>query len=155
MIDEHGGHALVRWDSLKRNPRRRRETGGAAMAQFFGALHVPVDLVLGYAEIVLENAALPQSRGLLVFADADAFVDEILRLGDPRIGMIGELGVKEPPAWKHRQSDHVEAPFAGDQIGRHRHLADFEFLKFQLAPESLGWMRIGWDDLDAFGLDLT
>src|SRR3989337_647824 len=60
--------------------------------------------------------------------------------------------MKKPAARKNRQSDQIEAALARDEIRRHRHLADFEFLKLELAPESFRRVRIGRHDLDAFGL---
>jgi hypothetical protein len=50
------------------------------MAELLGSLHVPVDFELRHAEVMFQNAALPQRRRLLVFADADALADEIARL---------------------------------------------------------------------------
>ena len=70
---------LVRRYAVKRNAGRRREAGGAAVAQFVGAFHVPMDFVLRYAEVVLQNAACPERRGLLIFADADALAVQIAR----------------------------------------------------------------------------
>ena len=57
----------------------RSKTGDAAVAQFLSALHVPVDFVLRHAEVVLKYAALPERSSLLVFADADAFADDVAR----------------------------------------------------------------------------
>ena len=87
-------------------------------------------------------AALPERRGLLIFADADAFAEDVLRFRNTGVGVVGKLGVEQPPAGKHRQRDDVEAALARDQIRRHRHLADFEFLKFELAPESFRRMGV-------------
>src|SRR5687768_4759713 len=152
-VDQHRRHAFLRWNPLKGNALGRREAGSAAVAQLFSAFHVPVDLVLRNAEIVLEYAALPERGRLLILADADAFTDEIAWLFDAGVYVVRNLGMEKAPARKHRQGDHVEAAFARDQVGRHRHFPDVEFLKFELAPEGLRRMRIGRHDLDALGLD--
>ena len=102
---------------------------------------------------MIEHAARPERRGLLIFADADALADKIAGRFDAGIDVIGLFGMKKTPARKNRQRDHVGAARARDQKRRHRHFRDFEFLKLELAPESFGWMGIGRDDLDAVGLD--
>ena len=123
------------------------------MAQLVGSLHVPVDFVLRYAEVVVQYAAGPQGRGLLVLADADPLAHEIAGLLDPGIDVIGLLGVKKAPARKNRNSNHVHAARAGDQVRGHGHFADLELLKFKLAPKSLRRVGIGRDEVDAVGLD--
>src|SRR6266511_431397 len=59
VIDHHRRQALVLRDSLKRDSRRRRETGRAAMAQFLAALHVRVDLVLQHANLLFQDTSHP------------------------------------------------------------------------------------------------
>src|SRR5918999_1939054 len=63
--------------------------------------------------------------------------------------------MEKTPARKNRQSNHIEATLARDKIGRHRHFSDVEFLKFELAPECLGWMRVGRHNLDSLSLDVS
>src|SRR5687767_2049829 len=101
---------------MKGNTRRGRKTGGAAMAQLVGALHVPVDFVLGHTEVMVQNAARPESGGLLVLAAADGHVDNVAWFLDRGVGMVRLLGMKETPARKHRQGDHIDAARPRDQI---------------------------------------
>src|SRR4029077_229122 len=96
--------------------------------------------VLRYAEVVLQNAARPERRGLLIFADADALAVQIAGFLDAGVDMIGLLGVEETPARKNRQSDHVGAARTRDQEGRHGHFRDLKFLKLELAPK--GFRRV-------------
>src|ERR1044071_8080936 len=153
LIDQSRYETFVRRNALKRNPLRRLEAGGAAVAHFFAALHVPMNFVLRYTEVVFENAANPERGGWLVFGDAEAFAGAIFGFRDAGVEMIGKLGLKQTSAREHRQRDHVGALGFGDQEGRHRHLRHFELAEFQLAPESFRGMRIGWNNLDAFRFD--
>jgi len=123
------------------------------VTQFLGSLHVPVDFVLRHAEVMFENAALPERRGLLIFGDGQPLAGEITGLCHARSGVVRYLSVKQPPARKDRQGDHVKAAFAGDQIRRHRHLTDVELLKLELPPKSFRWMGVGRHDLDPFRLN--
>jgi hypothetical protein len=41
-----------------------------------------VNFILGHAEIVFQDAALPERGGLLILADTDAFTDEVFGLLD-------------------------------------------------------------------------
>src|SRR4029077_16820993 len=50
---QHGGKTFVRRNPLERNPRWRRKSGSASVAQLLASLHVPIDLVLRHAEIML------------------------------------------------------------------------------------------------------
>ena len=72
---------------------------------------------------------------------------------DAGVDVIGLLGVKETPARKHRQGDHVGAARSRDQVRRHGHFRDLEFLKLELAPKGFRWMRIGRDDFNPVGFD--
>src|SRR5574341_1562161 len=99
---EHGCEAFVRRNPLERNSRRRRKSGGAAVAQLLASLHVPIDLVLRHAEIMLQNTSHPEGSGLLVFADADALARHVARLSNTRIDMVRELRMHESSGRKHR-----------------------------------------------------
>ena len=63
---------------------------------------------------MFENAALPQRRGLLIFADANPLADDILRLLDAGVGIVREFGVEESTARKDRQGDQIEAALTGN-----------------------------------------
>src|SRR6266540_1061938 len=150
VVDHHRRQALVLGDPLKRDSRRRRETGGAAMTQFLAPLHIPVDLVLRHAEIMLQDTAHPKRRRLLVLSDPDALPDDISGLLDAGINVVGKLSMHEAARWKDRNRDHVHALRLRDQIGRERHLGNFELLKLELAPERLRRIGISCNQLGAF-----
>src|SRR5262249_3099681 len=109
VIHQHRRKAFLGRDTIKGNVGRWRESGGTAVAQFLGALHVPVDFILRHAEIVFENAARPERGSLLIFTDADALADDIARFFDARVNVVGLLGMKKTPARKNRQRNHVGA----------------------------------------------
>ena len=64
---QHGTDALVLGNVLETHAFGRPEAGCGAMAEFLGALHVPVHVPSTHSELVLEDAPDPESRGLLIF----------------------------------------------------------------------------------------
>src|SRR4029434_9138246 len=94
----------------------------------------------------------PERGGLLILRHAQFFSGKILRLRDARIDVVGELGLKQAPARKDRQRDHVGALGLRDQKRRHRHLGDVKFSELELAPEGLGRMGVGGDQFDSLSL---
>jgi hypothetical protein len=82
VSEDRRRQALVAGDALKRYSRRRLETGRTAVAHLLAPLHVPVNLVLRHAEVMFENAAQPQRRGLLILGHAQTFAHEVLRFLD-------------------------------------------------------------------------
>src|SRR2546428_6441550 len=99
---------------------------------------------------MLQDTAHPKRGRLLVLSDADAFPDDVSRLFDPGIDMVGELSMHEAARWKDRQGDHVHALRLRDQVRRERHFGNFELLKLELAPERLRRIGISCNQLGAF-----
>ncbi len=67
VLLERRCQALVFVDPVEGYPWRRLKTRGAAVTHLFAPLHVPVNFVLRHAEVVFQDAANPQRRGLLIF----------------------------------------------------------------------------------------
>src|SRR3990170_279300 len=66
VFEEGRCQTFIRSDAIERDSRRRLEAGGAAMAHLLASLHVPMNFVLRYPEVVLENAAYPKGGRLLI-----------------------------------------------------------------------------------------
>ncbi len=77
------------------------------MTHLLASLHIPVDLVLRHAEVMLENAAYPQRRRLLILRHAQPLAGQVFRFRDPRVDVVRKLGLKKSAAGKNRQRDHV------------------------------------------------
>ena len=56
---------------MDRHARGRLEAGGAAMALVGHPLHEELHVARAHAELVLQDAAAPDRRGLLEFGHAD------------------------------------------------------------------------------------
>src|SRR6185437_3744507 len=65
--DHHRANALLRRDLIDSDARRRLEADGTGMAPRRRALHEMGHVPRRHAELVLEGAANPQRRGLLIF----------------------------------------------------------------------------------------
>src|SRR6266850_6838190 len=70
--EHHAAQALFRRHLLNEHAGRRLEAYRASMAVARHALHPPLHVARLYAEFVLERAARPERRGLLVLGHADA-----------------------------------------------------------------------------------
>src|SRR4029450_6226223 len=98
------------------------------MAQLVGSLHIPVDFVLRHAEVVVQYAARPERRGLLVLADADPFAEEVAGLLDARVEMKGLVGLEKTAARTNWNRNHIHPAGARDQGGGPGHFRYFDFL---------------------------
>ena len=126
----------------------------AGMAVRRHALHPVFHLGRVDAELMLQRAARPERRGLLIFRHADAAALEIRGRLDAGIAPHHDLGVKEFPRGEDRHADPAIVA-AGDrhhQRGQ-RHLGDVEIAETQLPPEHFRRMQDGRDEVDPVGLD--
>jgi hypothetical protein len=141
-LDHHGAEVGLDRHRMHDDAGRRLEAGGAAMAVRGGPLHPPFHVLRSDAPLVLQRAARPQRRGLLILRHADALALEV----------GGRLDAGVAP--HHRQPDEaVVAVRQRHHQRRHRHLADVEVAELELAPEDLRRMRRRDHEVDAVDRD--
>src|SRR5262245_32249464 len=147
--DEHLPHVRGRRDLVHAHAGGRGEAGGTAVALVGVALHEPFDLARMHPELVLQDAALPDRPGLLIFRHADALAAQVGRCRDPRIGPHDDAGVEELAHGEDRDRHEARVAARGrDDQRRHRHFRHVELGEAQLPPEHLGGMHHGGDELD-------
>src|SRR5215470_5535124 len=102
---------------------------------------------------MLQDAAPPDRRGLLIFRHAHALAAQIGGRRDAGVGADQDAGMEELARRKHRQRDPRRlSPRGRDDQRRHRHFRDVELAEAQLAPEHLGRMHGGGKEAQAFRL---
>src|SRR4029077_18429291 len=82
VVDQSLNQALVRRDAVERDACRRLKPGRAAVAHLFAAFHVPMTLILRHTEVVFQDAANPERRGLLILGNAEFFAGKVFWLRD-------------------------------------------------------------------------
>ncbi len=138
---------------VERNAGRRREAGGAAVAQLGRALHPPLDVAVRDAVLVLKEAARPQRGGLLVLVHADALALQAGRRVDAGVRPHERAGPEERARREYRQRRPVAVPLRrDDRQRRERHLGNVELLVHELAVERLRRRRRRGDEFDPFRL---
>ena len=136
--EDHRGDALLGWDVVHGHAGRWREAGGAAMAALGRPLHPEFQIAVAHAELVLQDAARPQRRGLLVFGDADALPFQVRRRLDMRVAAHEDAGMEEASRGEDRDADPaIVAPAVGHEQRGDRHLRHVELGEMELAPEHL------------------
>jgi len=116
--EHHRADALVGRDLMHGDAGRRLEAGGAAVAHFRRALHPEFHVLRRDVEFVLQHAARPQRRSLLIFWHADALALEVGRRLDAGLAPHQNAGVEEPPRGEDRQADKARiAARHGDDEG--------------------------------------
>ena len=93
--DHHRTDALFRRDLVDGHARRRAEGERTGVTMRGHALHPEFHLGRRHAELVLQNAARPQRRGLLIFRHADTAAAQIGGLVDAGRAPHQNLGVEE------------------------------------------------------------
>src|SRR5258706_11492138 len=152
--EHHAAQAFFRRHLLDGHARRRLEAHRAAMAVRRHALHPPLHVARFHAELMLEGAARPERRGLLVLGHTDALAVEIGRLLDLRRAPHQDLGVEQLARGEHRDPHEALIP-CGERHHqrRHRHLGEVEVAELELAPEQFRWKYLAGQQVDAIGLD--
>src|SRR3954471_20416622 len=106
------------------------------MAQFFGSLHIPVDVERSDAKLMLQSPTAPQGRRLLIFRYSDFLAFQILRLFDSPVGADQDARMEEASRGKNRNGDEsLIAMGQSHQQRRARHFRNVEFAEVQLTPE--------------------
>src|SRR5271155_4159043 len=103
--EQHRAHALVGRYLVDGDAGRRLEAGGAAVALVRRALHPEYDILRMHAELVLQHAARPQRRGLLIFWHAYALTLEVRGRFDPGVAPHQNERVIEAPGGVDRNAD--------------------------------------------------
>ena len=151
--EHHRADVLVIRNGVDDDARRRLEAGRAAVAFFRRTFH-PVFHVLRHdAEFMLQHAARPQRRGLLILRHANPLALEVGGLFDAGFAADQDGGVVKSPRRENRHADEpVVASRRRDQEGRNRHLGRAEFGEAELPPEQFGRMQNGRNEVDAVRL---
>ena len=109
----HRTHRYAMW---------RPETGRMAVAAVVVPFHEPRHVAGVHAEFVLQNAAGPDRRRLLIFRNARALAFEIRRFFNPEISSHQDLVVEEFPHRIDRQTNPIAVSLRSQNSQcRHRH----------------------------------
>ena len=100
----HRADAFVGGNLMHDDAGRRLEAGGAAVTAIRRALHPEFHVFRRDAEFMLQHAARPQRRGLLIFRHADALALEIGRRLDAGFAATNML------VWKNRRVVKIGKP---------------------------------------------
>ena len=137
-VEEHGGE--VRRCVVEVQPRRRRKrANSSANAMFLGPLLVPDHILRFHPELILELAARPECRRLLVVEHADTLALQVLRPLYSSVGMspyVGRIG--EGPVVEDGEQPVVPVPLReGDEGEGEGHLRKVEPLELSLLIEEV------------------
>ena len=100
----------------------------------------PLHILGHHAELMLEHAADPQPRGLLIVADGEALALQVLWmiLSDARGLADDDIRVREVPIVEHGQETIGEVLRPLDKEGRERHLGQVVAAELELVVEDAG-----------------
>ncbi len=155
-LQQHLTHIGVVGNVVQRHIGRRRKAGRRAMAVVVVALHPEFHVARMDVVFVLQIAARPKRRRLLVFRHPHLLADQVLGHLYAAVLAYQHADIEHPARGEDRQADPARvAAGDGDQHSRHRHLRQVEIGEAQLAPKQLRRVDLRIDQGNSIGLDLA